>query len=229
MHDADVVQRDAESRLRTTDGRRSQNHAVDDNHQCRNARLREELCSADGCPKHHPRIQQSIHPGAEQNSEWHHFSRGDTLNFKVYKTNEINAFAYADSSIRVYSGLMDVMDDDEVLGVIGHEIGHVAHEDTKNAFKKALQTSALMDVMASTGSTAAAHTDSQVGAIAQNLAQAKYSKSQESNADDYGYDFLKEHGKNPRAMVKAYEKLKEMEQPSGSSANSRLSQLSIPT
>ena len=150
---------------------------------------------------------------------------GTPLNFKVYRTNDINAFACADGSIRVYSGLMDVMSDDEVLGVIGHEIGHVAHQDTKNAFKNALQTAALMDVIASTGSTAASLTDSQFGALAQNLASAKYSKSQESNADDYGYEFLKTHGKNPAAMVKAFQKLKQMEDASGSTQTAGMAQL----
>lgn len=150
---------------------------------------------------------------------------GIPVNFKVYKTNDINAFACADGSIRVYSGLMDVMTDDEVLGVIGHEMGHVAHEDTKKAFKHALQTSALMDVVASTGSTAAALTDSQFGELAQALAQSKYSKSQENNADDYGYSFLKQHGKNPAAMVKAFQKLKQMEDASGSQATGGLAQL----
>ncbi|MDE6741607.1 MAG: M48 family metallopeptidase [Muribaculaceae bacterium] len=150
---------------------------------------------------------------------------GTPLNFKVYKTNDINAFACADGSIRVYSGLMDVMSDDEVLGVIGHEIGHVAHQDTKNAFKNALQTAALMDVIASTGSTAAALTDSQFGAIAQNLASAKYSKSQENNADDYGYSFLKKNGKNPVAMVKAFQKLKQMEDAAGSTKTAGMAQL----
>ncbi|MDE6695688.1 MAG: M48 family metallopeptidase [Muribaculaceae bacterium] len=150
---------------------------------------------------------------------------GIPLNFKVYKTNDINAFACADGSIRVYSGLMDVMSDEEVLGVIGHEMGHVAHQDTKNAFKNALQTAALMDVIASTGSTAAALTDSQFGAIAQNLASAKYSKNQENNADDYGYSFLKKNGKNPAAMVKAFQKLKQMEDASGSTATGGMAQL----
>ncbi|MDE5875233.1 MAG: M48 family metalloprotease, partial [Muribaculaceae bacterium] len=83
---------------------------------------------------------------------------GVPLNFKVYLTNDVNAFACADGSVRVYSGLMDRMTDDEVLGVIGHEIGHVAHKDTKNAFKNALLTSALLDGVASTGGTAAALT-----------------------------------------------------------------------
>lgn len=150
---------------------------------------------------------------------------GLPLNFKVYKTNDINAFACADGSIRVYSGLMDVMTDEEVLGVIGHEIGHVAHQDTKNSFKKALQRAALMDVLASTGSTAAALTDSQLGALAENLASAKYSQSQENNADDYGYSFLKQNGKNPAAMVKAFQKLQQMEAKSGSNASGGLAQL----
>ena len=75
---------------------------------------------------------------------------GVPLNFKVYLTNDVNAFACADGSVRVYSGLMDRMTDDEVLGVIGHEIGHVAHKDTKNAFKQALINSAILDGIAST-------------------------------------------------------------------------------
>lgn len=150
---------------------------------------------------------------------------GIPLNFKVYKTNDINAFACADGSIRVYSGLMDVMSDDEVLGVIGHEIGHVAHEDTKKSFRNALQTAALMDVIASTGSTAAALTDSQFGAIAQSLASAKYSQSQENNADDYGYAFLKANGKNPSAMVKAFQKLKQMEEAAGGTQTTGMKQL----
>ena len=50
---------------------------------------------------------------------------GIPLNFKVYQTSEINAFACADGSVRVFSALMDIMSDEELLGVIGHEIGHV--------------------------------------------------------------------------------------------------------
>ena len=46
---------------------------------------------------------------------------GTPLTFKVYKNNEINAFACADGNVRVYTGLLDVMTDDEALGVIGHE------------------------------------------------------------------------------------------------------------
>ena len=76
---------------------------------------------------------------------------GTPLTFKVYKTDEINAFACADGNVRVYTGMMDTMNDDELLGVIGHEVGHVALKHTLNAYKVALFSSAAMDVIASTG------------------------------------------------------------------------------
>lgn len=148
---------------------------------------------------------------------------GIPLNFKVYLTNDVNAFACADGSVRVYSGLMDRMTDDEVLGVIGHEIGHVAHKDTKNAFKQALLNSAILDGIASTGSYAAALTQSQLAKLGSSLVSAKYSRSQESNADDYGYDFLKANGKNPWAMAMAFQKLGEME--SGGSHGNGMQQM----
>lgn len=148
---------------------------------------------------------------------------GIPLNFKVYITPEINAFACADGSVRVYSGLMDKMTDDEVLGVIGHEIGHVAHKDTRKAFQQALLQSAVLEGIGSTSSTAATLTSSQLAQIGSKMLSAKYSQKQESNADDYGYDFLVANGKNPWAMAYAFTKLEELE--GGQSAQSGMSQM----
>lgn len=150
---------------------------------------------------------------------------GIPLNFAVYDTQEVNAFACADGSVRVYSGLMAVMDDDQLLGVIGHEIGHVAHHDSRNAFKHALLTSALKDGIASTSSSVAALTDSQLGAIGEALSGSRFSQKQEKAADDYGYEFLKSHGKNPRAMAASFRKLKEMEAKAGATQTNVVNQL----
>lgn len=76
---------------------------------------------------------------------------GIPLNFKVYYVIDVNAFACADGSVRVFSSLMDIMSDEELLGVIGHEVGHVAHKDSKKAFRTALLTSALKDGISSKG------------------------------------------------------------------------------
>lgn len=135
---------------------------------------------------------------------------GTPLNFKVYKTNEVNAFACADGSVRIYSGLLDAMTDDEALGVVGHEIGHVALKHSKMQFKQALLTSALRDAVVSTGGTVAVLTASQLGDLGEALMSASFSRKQEAAADDYGYDFLKSAGKNPWAMAMAFEELQRL-------------------
>ncbi len=136
---------------------------------------------------------------------------GIPLNFKVYNVIDINAFACPDGSVRVFSSLMDIMNDDELMGIIGHEIGHVMKRHSKNAFRTELLTGAVKDAVASTGGTAAALTESQLGTLGQSLLNAKYSQKQEKEADDCGYDFLKANGRNPWGMVMAFEKFLDME------------------
>ena len=144
---------------------------------------------------------------------------GVPLNFKVYKTSDVNAFACADGSVRVFTGLMDLMTDDEVLGVIGHEIGHVALKHSKKEMRNALLTQAALNGVASTGNVAAALTDSQLGALGYTIMNAQYSKKQESEADDFGYSFLKAAGKNPLCLAEGFEKLQSL---SGSSRQSNM-------
>lgn len=140
---------------------------------------------------------------------------GIPLNFKVYHVTDVNAFACPDGSVRVFSSLMDIMDDDELLGVIGHEIGHVLKRHSRNAFKNELLTGALKDAVASTGGKAAALTESQLGALGQSLASARFSQKQENEADDCGYDFLVSKGRNPWGIVMSFEKLESLSEASG--------------
>lgn len=136
---------------------------------------------------------------------------GIPLNFKVYNVIDVNAFACPDGSVRVFAALMDIMDDDELVGIIGHEIGHVVKRHSKNAFKTELLTGAVKDAVSATGGKAAALTDSQLGALGESLINAKYSQKQEKEADDCGYDFLVANGRNPWGMVKSFEKLQNLE------------------
>ena len=146
---------------------------------------------------------------------------GIPLNFKVYYVTDVNAFACPDGSVRVFSSLMDAMTDEELLGVIGHELGHVAHKDSKKGFRTALLTSALKDGIASTNGAAAALSESQLGSLGESLLNATYSQKQESKADGYGYEFLKKNGKNPWAMALAFERLKKLEEDAGVQKDSK--------
>lgn len=134
----------------------------------------------------------------------HAAENGLTLNYKVYLTKDINAFATADGSIRVYSGLMDIMDDNQLLAVIGHEIGHVANEDSKDAMKAALRKSALIGAVSSQSDKVAKLTDSQLGQIGNAMLDSKHSRKQEAEADTYSYDFMKKHGYDVNAVESAF-------------------------
>ena len=136
---------------------------------------------------------------------------GIPLNFKVYNVVDVNAFACPDGSVRVFAALMDIMDDDELVGIIGHEIGHVVKRHSKNAFKTELLTGAVKDAVSSASGKIAALTDSQLGALGESLINAKYSQKQEKEADDCGYEFLVANGRNPWGMVKSFEKLQNLE------------------
>ena len=132
---------------------------------------------------------------------------GLNLNFKVYLTQDVNAFAMGNGTVRVYSGLMDVMTDDEVRYVIGHEIGHVKSGHSKARMQAALTTGALRSAVAATDSKAAVLADSQLGELFEKVVLAQHSQSNENQADDYSLAFLKKSNHDPMAAVTALEKL----------------------
>ena len=49
----------------------------------------------------------------------------------------------ANGTIRVFTGLMDLMNDEELLFVIGHEMGHVVRNHSRKKVALAYSTSAL--------------------------------------------------------------------------------------
>lgn len=137
---------------------------------------------------------------------------GIPVNYKVYiNSTTANAFASPDGSVRVYSKLMDIMTDEELLGILGHEMGHLAHRDSKKAFRTQLLASAARDGLMMNDGTVGQLAASSLGSIGEAMLTTKYSRNQEKAADDYGYDFLKTHGINPWAMAKAFEKLKKLQ------------------
>lgn len=132
---------------------------------------------------------------------------GIKLNFKVYETKEVNAFATGDGSIRVYSGLMDLMDDSELMAVIGHEIGHVAHADVKHAMQNAYKVSAARNAVASTGGRMAQLSGSLLSDMTAAFVGAQFSQKQELAADDYALEFCVRNGLDPYGMANALDKL----------------------
>lgn len=118
------------------------------------------------------------------------------ITFKVIETDDVNAFANAEKEIYVYTGLLKfVNNDDELAGVIAHEIGHIVnHHVAKQSVTSTLTSTAI----------AVSNLDARLKAgvnTANNLTMLKMSRSEEYEADITGVDLMTKAGYNPLAMV----------------------------
>ncbi len=128
-------------------------------------------------------------------------------NFKVYISSDINAFAMADGTVRVYSGLLDIMPDDQVAAVIGHELGHVKLRHSYQQMRETLITNTAFRAAASAGGTVAALTAGELGMLAQTAIKARFSQQDELDADSYAVKTLASLGQDPRAMSRSIKTL----------------------
>lgn len=148
------------------------------------------------------------------------------LNYKVYVSPEVNAFSLADGTIRVYSALMDKMNDEELLFVIGHEIGHVKSGHSKVRMQRAYAAHAATNAAGaslasgmgnSAGGVAAAIGGEMLAKLASQVIKAQFSQSDETESDEYGAQFLHRHHHNTQAAVAALRKLGDDEASDGES------------
>lgn len=114
--------------------------------------------------------------------------------FKVYLSPTVSAFVMACGTIRIYSGLMDMMTDGELVYVIGHEMGHVVENHIKEKLRLAYAGSAVRKAIASQSNEVGGIARSAVGALTENLLNSQFSQHEEREADDFGGMFLKQKG-----------------------------------
>lgn len=123
--------------------------------------------------------------------------QGRTYAFEVRRLREepgFNAFALPDGTLVVLDGLLEALSEDEVLTVLGHEIGHVVHRHGMSHLLKSVGLLAAAGVVFSDFSSVLATT---VGSI-QFL---RHSRAAERQADAHARECLSRVGIDPRVMV----------------------------
>jgi putative metalloprotease len=133
---------------------------------------------------------------------------GLNLNFKVYLSEQVNAFAMADGTVRVFSGLLDAMPDEQVLAVLCHEVGHVQLKHSYSQMKEIILTDVAFKAAVSVGGKIGALTSSQLGQLGRKAVTAHFSQSDELEADGFAVRALRDLGHDPYAMQRAIETLR---------------------
>jgi len=119
--------------------------------------------------------------------------------FYVVQSPELNAFAVPGGYVFVFSGLLArAGNDDELAGVLAHEIGHVSghHLVRQQSEGQVWNYAALLGVLLS-----AVHPVLAAGAVAAaETAQLKYSREFEQEADYLGLRYATQAGYDPHAL-----------------------------
>jgi Zn-dependent protease with chaperone function len=115
-----------------------------------------------------------------------------------------NALALPNGTLAMTDELVELAEnDDEILGVLAHECGHV---QGRHALRSVLQNSAVVVVITlATGDMSAV---SAVGAALPTvLLESKYSRLFETEADDYGVRAMRAAGRDPAHLANILERL----------------------
>ncbi|KAM0747989.1 hypothetical protein T439DRAFT_292519, partial [Meredithblackwellia eburnea MCA 4105] len=133
----------------------------------------------------------------------------------------INAFVLPSTDVFVYTGLLEVTEDDEdmLAAVLSHEISHVVERHATEALGFLALTSVAFDILrgASWALTLSfPFLNDILGAtftfLDQTLAQKAYSRKLETEADALGMEMMAKAGFDPQGAVRLWEVLNELEQ-----------------
>ncbi len=129
--------------------------------------------------------------------------------FKVIDKKDINAFACPGGFIYIYTGLLDILDNEaQLAAVLAHEISHVVARHSVKKLQNIYGYSILAQIALGEKTEGAAGDIVNVAAM---LILQGYSRDNEFEADRYGLLYAKNAGYNPKGMIQVFEKFKKME------------------
>jgi len=129
--------------------------------------------------------------------------------FSVIDTPIVNAFACPGGFIYIYTGLLEIMDNEaQLAGVLAHEISHVVARHGVKRLQKALGLQVLLSIALGESSEITQNAVT-LGAVV--LLQA-HSRENEFEADEFGTYYMTNAGYNPEGMVQLQQKFLELSQ-----------------
>lgn len=130
-----------------------------------------------------------------------------TINFRKSPAIGPNAFALPDGTVVVTDELVDLAsnNDELVLGVLAHEIGHVEHQHSLRQLYRAAGVTAL--IMLIGGDIGSGTEDILVQGSA--LLSLSYSRSAEAEADRASVELMYRAGHDPKAIAHFFELLRD--------------------
>lgn len=131
-------------------------------------------------------------------------------NFYLIDSKDLNAFTTPGGNIYIYTGLMEKLTrDDQIAGVLAHEVGHCAAKHTVKKFQAALGYDLISQVALTIldAKTGAGRLASLSSSAVMSLVFSAYGRRDEHEADRLGVKYLYLSGYDMNGMVEVLEVL----------------------
>lgn len=120
------------------------------------------------------------------------------------REDAFNAFTLPDGSILLLDGLTRALGDDQIIAIVGHELGHVVHRHTIQRLLRQVGLAAVAGVVIGDVSTLLA-------TVAAGYQELHFSRDAEREADAFAAEFLRRGGIRVSALAEAFEILRQHE------------------
>lgn len=126
----------------------------------------------------------------------------------VINSKELNAFCMPGGKIMFYSGLIEQLNlsDDEIAVVMGHEIAHALREHSREQVSQAIAADTALNIGAAVFGLNP-NTAKLTGTAYQALVATKFSRTDETEADQIGLELSARSGYDPRTGVTLWQKM----------------------
>lgn len=130
----------------------------------------------------------------------------------VFDSEQVNAFALPGGKIGVYTGILNVTEDqDQLAAIMGHEVGHVLeHHSNERLSADKLSNVGLAVAAIAIGASEVENKGLWVAGLGIGVQYGvimPYSRSHESEADIVGQDLMAHSGFDPQASVKLWQNM----------------------
>jgi predicted Zn-dependent protease len=135
-----------------------------------------------------------------------HFKSNYNIEILCVKKDEVNAYAMPGGFIVVYEGILKKMkSEEELAGLLAHEFSHIKLKHTLKSTFNNIGFSALLQLVFG------GFDESLIGLLGnqtEQLRQLHYSRTLEQEADENGFNLMKEQSLDPNGMINLFERLK---------------------
>lgn len=132
---------------------------------------------------------------------------GVQLDVKVYWSPYLYIFSRSNGSIRVNHGIIEKLNDNELLFVMAHEVGHLLHEDFKKSYRKEHAMYAFEKMLNMGGDSMGGMSNGLLASVTSEMRKSRFQKNEELSADEFAMRVLKENNVPREAATDALELL----------------------